>query len=59
VVGALTATVGSFAALLALNTIVGIGEYEAGRVHLFDGEKLEWRSIRIPADPACRACASA
>jgi molybdopterin/thiamine biosynthesis adenylyltransferase len=58
VLGALTATVGSLSALLALNTIVGIGEYKAGRVHLFDGEKLEWRSIRIPADPACRACAS-
>ena len=59
VLGALTATVGSLAALLALNTIVGIGEDKAGRVHLFDGEKLEWRSIRIPAaDPACRACAS-
>ena len=59
VLGALTASVGSFAALLAMNSIVGIGEDAAGRVHLFDGEKLEWRIIRIPADPACRACASA
>lgn len=59
VLGALTATAGSVAALLALNTIVGIGEDHVGRVHLFDGEKLEWRTIRIPADPACRACGSA
>ena len=59
VLGALTATAGSFAALLAINTIVGIGEDQAGRVHLFDGEKLEWRTIRIPPDPACRACGSA
>lgn len=58
VLGALTANVGSFAALLALNTIVGIGEDQAGKVHLFDGEKLEWRMIRIPADPECRACGS-
>ena len=56
VLGALTATVGSFAALLAINTIVGIGENQAGRLHLFDGEKLEWRTMRIPADPGCRAC---
>ena len=56
VLGALTATVGSFAALLAINAIVGIGEDQAGEVHLFDGEKLSWRAIRIPADPQCRAC---
>lgn len=59
VLGALTATVGSFAALLAISSIVGIGEDQAGRVHLFDGEKLEWRTIRIPADPACTTCGSA
>jgi len=57
VLGALTATVGSFAALLAINTIVGIGEDQAGKVHLFDGERLGWRSIVIPTDSACRACA--
>ena len=59
VLGALTATAGSFAALLALNTIIGVGEEQAGRVHLLDGEKFEWRTIRIPADPACRSCGSA
>ena len=59
VLGALTATVGSFAALLAINHIVGIGEGQAGRLHLFDGEKLSWRTIRIPADAGCRACGSA
>jgi adenylyltransferase/sulfurtransferase len=59
VLGALPGTVGNFAALLAINAIVGIGEDQAGRVHLFDGERLDWRAIRIPADPACRACASA
>jgi molybdopterin/thiamine biosynthesis adenylyltransferase len=59
VLGALTGTVGGFAALLAINATVGIGEDQAGKVHLFDGEKLEWRSIRIPADPGCRVCGSA
>jgi adenylyltransferase/sulfurtransferase len=58
VLGALTLTVGSFAALLAINSIVGIGEDQAGRVHIFDGETLDWRAIRIPADPGCRACGS-
>jgi molybdopterin/thiamine biosynthesis adenylyltransferase len=59
VLGALTATVGSFAALLAVNSIAGIGDDQAGQLHLFDGEKLSWRTIRIPPDPACRACGSA
>ena len=59
VLGALTGTVGNFAALLAINSIVGIGEDPAGKLHLFDGEKLTWREIRIPADPGCRACGSA
>ena len=59
VLGALTATVGSFAALVAINYIAGVGETQAGRLHLFDGEKLEWRTIGIPADPRCKACGSA
>ena len=59
VLGALTATVGSFAALLAINTILGIGGDVAGKVHLFDGEKLDWRAIAIPPDPHCKACGSA
>ena len=56
VLGALTGTVGGFAALLAIRTIVGIGGDAAGSLHLFDGERLSWRVIRIPADPACTAC---
>jgi adenylyltransferase/sulfurtransferase len=59
VLGALTATVGGFAALLAINAILGIGADQAGQVHLFDGEKLSWRSITIPPDPNCKACVSA
>ena len=59
VLGALTATVGSFAALLAINTIVGIGPDQVGRLHLFDGEAMTWRAMRIPPDPGCRSCASA
>ena len=59
VMGALTGTVGNFAALLAINLIVGIGDDPAGKLHLFDGEKLSWREIRIPADRNCGVCGSA
>jgi len=58
VLGALTGTVGNFAALLAINSIIGVGDDPAGKLHLFDGEKLSWREISIPPDPGCRACGS-
>ncbi|MEQ7872498.1 HesA/MoeB/ThiF family protein [Sphingomonas sp. ASV193] len=56
VIGALTASVGAFAALLAINGLAGIGDDPARTLHLFDGAALEWRRIRIPADPECRSC---
>jgi len=56
VLGALTGTVGNFAALLAIRAIVGIGPDAAGTLHLFDGLSLNWRNIRIAADPACKGC---
>jgi molybdopterin/thiamine biosynthesis adenylyltransferase len=59
VLGALTGTVGNFAALLAINFIVGIGDDPSGKLHLFDGAELSWREIRIPPDPGCRVCGSA
>lgn len=59
VLGALTGTVGQFAALLAVNFLLGIGGEQTGTLHLFDGEKLAWRAIAIPADPTCRTCGSA
>lgn len=59
VLGALTGTVGNFAALLAINFILGIGDDPGGKLHLLDGEALSWREIRIPPDPGCRACRSA
>jgi adenylyltransferase/sulfurtransferase len=56
VLGALTATVGAFAALIAIRAIVGIGEDVAGNLFLFDGEALDLRKIRLPKDPNCRTC---
>ena len=58
VLGALTQTVGSFAALMAIGPIVGIGEDVAGSLFLFDGVKLDWRKIRLPKDPNCRTCSA-
>jgi adenylyltransferase/sulfurtransferase len=59
VLGALTATVGGFAALLAINILAGIGANQAGKLHLFQADQLRWRTIQIPPDTACKACGSA
>lgn len=56
VLGALTGTVGSFATLIAIRTIVGIGDDLAGSLFLFDGLTLEWRRIGLPKNPGCRTC---
>lgn len=56
VLGALTATVGSFAALLAIRILAGAGTDPTGRLHVFDGLTGEWRTMRLSADPGCRAC---
>ena len=55
VLGALPLTIGTFAALLAIRAIAGMGD-DAGRLHLLDADKLAWRAILLPADPGCRTC---
>jgi len=59
VLGALTGTVGNFGALMAIRAIVGIDEDAAGKLFLFDGAKLEWRTMNLPADPGCPSCGQA
>ncbi len=56
VLGALTTTVGSFAALMAVNALTGIGGNLNGTLHLFDGAGLKWRHIGLTADANCRTC---
>ncbi len=56
VLGALAATVGSFGALMAIRALAGIGDDVAGSLFLFDGLILEWRKMRLPKNPGCRAC---
>jgi molybdopterin/thiamine biosynthesis adenylyltransferase len=58
VLGALVGTVGQYAALVAIRAIVGIEPDAAAKLFLFDGATLEWRTMRLPPDPDCRACGS-
>ena len=56
VVGALAATAGSFAALMAIRATAGIEPDVAGSLFLLNGVSLEWRTMRLPKDPGCRTC---
>ena len=56
VLGALVGTAGHFAALMAIQAVVGFGEEAAGRVQVLDGLSFSWRKVRVPKDPGCRAC---
>ena len=56
VLGALVATAGHFAALMAIQAVVGFGEEAAGNVQVLDGLSFSWRKVRVPKDPGCRAC---
>jgi len=57
--GALTGVMGSLAALEAIRAIVPFGEDSAGKLLIADLLNLRFRTISLPADPACTACAAA
>lgn len=56
VLGAVTGVMGTLQATEVLKEILGIGETLAGRLLLWDALAMRFRTIRLPADPACPAC---
>ena len=57
VLGALTAMIGSMAALEAIRQITGLGDDSAGRLLLVDALAFRFRTIALPKDPGC-SCAA-
>ncbi|MEN8176200.1 MAG: HesA/MoeB/ThiF family protein [Pseudomonadota bacterium] len=51
--------IGSMQALQAVLVLTGNLEDATGKLLLFDAVVMQWRSLRIPADPACPVCAGA
>ena len=56
VLGAMVGLIGSFAALETVRAITGFGDDPTGKLHLFDGLKPLWRTLKIAKDPGCKAC---
>ena len=56
VMGAVTGVMGTLAAMEAIKEILGLGESLVGRLMIYDGLGGDFRTIRLPADPACADC---
>lgn len=53
----LTGIIGTTQAAEALKLLAGAGETLNGRLLLLDCLAMEWRSVRLSKDPACKVCA--
>lgn len=56
VLAPLVGIIGSVQAAEAIKVLTGLGEALFGRLLLLDALRMEWRTIRLPADPACPVC---
>ena len=52
----LVGIVGTTQAAEALKLLMDIGESLQGRLLLLDALSMEWRTIKLNPDPACRVC---
>lgn len=57
VLAPLVGIIGSIQATEAIKLLTGLGKPLFGRLLLLDALTMEWRSLRLPADPACPVCA--
>jgi adenylyltransferase/sulfurtransferase len=48
--------IGSIQAAEAIKVLTGLGEPLFGRLLLLDAAAMQWRQVRLRADPACPIC---
>ena len=56
VLAPMVGVIGSLQALEAIKLLAGYGEPAVGRLQVFDGKALEWRSLALKRDPSCPVC---
>jgi len=54
----LTGIIGTVQAAEALKLLAGAGDSLNGRLLLLDCLRMEWRSVKLSKDPACKVCGS-
>jgi molybdopterin/thiamine biosynthesis adenylyltransferase len=58
VLAPLVGVIGSMQALQGVQVLAGQGAEMAGKLLIFDAGAMEWRSLKVPKDPACPVCGS-
>lgn len=58
VMAPLVGIIGSVQAMEAVKLISGIGQPLLGKLLILDAMTMEWRTMRLKKDPACRVCSS-
>lgn len=48
--------VGAVQAVETVKVLLGVGEPLSGRLLLFDAARMDWRTLKIPRNPACPVC---
>ena len=56
VLGVLCASIGSIQVTEAIKVLTGIGDPMVGRLMVYDGLEMAYRSVRIRKDPSCAIC---
>lgn len=56
VLAPLVGIIGSIQAMETAKVLMGIGDDLNGRLLLLDGERMEWRTLKLRRDPACPIC---
>lgn len=54
----LVGIIGTTQAAEAMKLMLGLGDSLQGRLLLLDVQAMEWRSIKLSRDPACKVCAT-
>jgi molybdopterin/thiamine biosynthesis adenylyltransferase len=56
ILGAVAGVMGTLQAVEILKEIAGIGESLAGKLLIYDALAAQFRTVKVPADPACALC---
>jgi adenylyltransferase/sulfurtransferase len=58
ILGAAAGVMGTLQALEVLKEIAGVGDSLAGRLMIYDALSANFRTVKVPKDPACALCGS-
>lgn len=56
VISPLVGVIGSMQALETLKVLAQVGQTLTGKLLMFDGLSADWRTLKLPRDPACPVC---